>query len=133
MADTTGRYPLSTANGQYIPLDVMRPNSMMSKTFVTGSSTGALTCPASIEILEIFADQDLIITFAASSASAAALSDGTSVADSYILKANTLAAISPPIGKKSFALRAITANGTALINFIESWSGLALASQSTRR
>jgi hypothetical protein len=64
---------------------------------------------------------------------AAALVDGTIVTDAIFVPANSISFISPPVDKLSLAMRGVTAGGTALINFLENWSGLSLQSQVTRR
>jgi hypothetical protein len=133
MADLKGRYPLATADGQSIPLDVVRPNGCIEKTFATGASTAAMDVPAAIDVFSIFATEDCIIKFATSAASAAALTDGVFAADTMKIVAGLVTFLSPPIGKRSFALRAVSANGVATINFYENWSGLSLSSQPTRR
>lgn len=133
MANVKNRYPLATADGQYIPLAVIRPRSCLLQTILTASGSTAQDIPADVDYLQVFADQDFIIQFAASGASAAAPVSGTPVIDAIILQKNVTQVISPPIDKKSFSLRALTVNGTALISFLEPWNALALQSQITRR
>jgi hypothetical protein len=133
MADLDKIYPLSTSDGQSIPLDVIRGKSCVSKTFLSSASSTAITVPSTAKILEIYADQDVLIQFAASAAVAAALVDGTIVTDAIFVPANSISFISPPVDKLSLAMRGVTAGGTALINFLENWSGLSLQSQVTRR
>lgn len=133
MADVSNRYPLSTADGQYIPLDVVRPHGSLTKTFTAAGSTAAMDVPSTVDIMTFLCDQDCILQFAASSASAAAMVDGTLKADAFFVYANTITNISPPIGKKSFALRGDSASGIAKINYLETWAGLSLQSQITRR
>ena len=133
MADLKARYPLATADGQSIPLDVVRPHGCIEKTFATGASTAAMTVPSTIDVFSIFCDEDCILTFHASGASAAALTDGVLATDTMKIIAGLVTILSPPVGKRSFALRACTANGIATINFYENWSGLATQSQYPRR
>jgi hypothetical protein len=77
--------------------------------------------------------QDCIMTFAASSPSAAALVDGVVAADTILLYADIATTVSPPIGKMLFSLRGVSLAGTALVNYFESWAGTTLQSQLTRR
>lgn len=133
MADLKNRYPLATAEGTLIPLDVVRPHGALTKTTATGASTAALTVPATVDIMIITPTEDTIVTFAASSASAAALSDGVMAADTFICMKDVSTVLTPPIDKKTYALRAVSTAGTAVINFIENWTGASLASQITRR
>lgn len=133
MADLKGRYPLATADGQSIPLDVIRPHGCIEKSFATGASTAAMDIPATIDVFSIIVTEDCIIKFAAAAASASALSDGVLATDVMKIVAGLVTFISPPIGKRSFALRGTLNSGTASINFYENWSGLSLSSQPTRR
>ena len=133
MANVKNRYPLSTSDGQYIPLDVVRPKSCLLQSILTSSGSTAKDVPMDVEFLQIFSDQDLVIQFATSAAVAAALVSGTIVADAILVQKSVLQTISPPIDKKSFSLRALTASGTALISFLEPWNALSLQSQITRR
>lgn len=133
MASIKNRYPLSTSDGQYIPLAVVRPESCLLLSIVTASATTAKDVPADVEFFQIVSDQDLIIQFAASGATAAAPVSGTIVADAIFIQKDLLQVVSPPIDKKNFSLRALTASGTALISFLEPWNALSLQSQITRR
>lgn len=133
MANIKNRYPLATADGQYIPLAVIRPRSCLLQTILTASGSAAQDVPADVDYMQIFADQDLIIQFAASGASAAAPVSGTPVTDAILIQKNVIQIVSPPIDKKSFSLRALTVNGTALVSFLEPWNALSLQSQITRR
>ena len=133
MASVKNRYPLSTSDGQYIPLAVVRPASCLLQSILTASGSAAQDVPADVDFFQVFADQDFVIQFAASSASAAAPVSGTPVTDGIILQKNVTHIVSPPIDKKSFSLRAVTVNGTALISFLEPWNALSLQSQITRR
>jgi len=133
MADLKGRYPLATADGQSIPLDIVRPHGILSKTFITASGTAALTCPAAVDMMEVISSEDCLIQFASSAASASALVDGTLKVSAVYIPADVIKIITPPIGMKSFSIIGITNAGIAVIQFLESWSGMSLASQSTRR
>ncbi len=133
MADLKNRYPLSAADGTPIPLDIVRPHGTLTKTFATGASTAALTVPATVDIMSVTPTEDVLVTFAASAASAAALSDGVMAASSMICMKDVTSILTPPVDKKSYALRGVSAAGTAVVNFFENWTGTSLASQITRR
>lgn len=133
MANIPNRYPLATADGQSIPLDVVRPNSSVQRSFTTGAGSTALSLPASTEVMVVYTDKDCLIQFAASAAVATAYVDGTIKADSFFIPASTLVVLSPIPEKPSFSLIGIAAAGTAYINFLEKWSGMALQSQFNRR
>ncbi len=133
MADLEGRYPFSTADGKAIPLDIVRPYGSMKKSFAVESSTAAIVVPDTIEVLAVMANEDCIIQFAASSASASAFTDGVLKEDSFFIAADLLTVVSPPLGKKSFALIGDSASGIAIIQFLQKWAGLSLASQINKR
>ena len=133
MADIEGRYPFSTADGKSIPLDIIRPYGILKKSFLSASSTAALTCPTAIEVMTLISDSDCIIQFAAAAAVASALSDGVLKNDAIFVPADILTVISPPLGKKSFAIIGDSENGVAVIQFLQTWKGLSLASQVSRK
>lgn len=133
MSDLKARYPLSTPDGQAIPLDVVRPYGLVFKTFLSSGPTAALTIPAAIEVFSILASEDCLIKFAASAASAAVPADGVMAADTGIASKDILTVLSPPVDKKSISLIGLSANGTATLSYYENWSGLSLQSQITRR
>ena len=72
MANIPNRYPLATADGQAIPLDVVRPNSSVQIALVTGAGSAALSLPTSTEVMVVYTDNDCLIQFAASAAVATA-------------------------------------------------------------
>jgi hypothetical protein len=133
MSDQEKRYPLSTPDGRAIPFEVLRPLGFISKTFTSAGSTASIAIPATVQVLSVYATEECIVTFAASGASAAAIVDGTLVDDTVFIPAETLMVLSPPIDFAAFAIRGVSANGTARIQFIDHWAGLALASQYIRR
>jgi hypothetical protein len=133
MSDLDKRYPLSTADGQAIPLEIIKPHGIIKKSFLSSAATAAMAVPSTIDIIAISADQDVIVQFASSSASAAALVDGVLTEDAVYIQKDIITVVSPPIDKKSFSIIGDTANGTAIFQFIERWGGISLASQITRR
>lgn len=133
MANIPNRYPLATADGQAIPLDVVRPNSSVQLSLTTGAGSTALSLPASTEVMVILATKDCLIQFAASAAVATAYVSGTLKADSFFIPANTLIVLSPIPEKTSFSMIALAEAGSAYINFLEKWAGMALQSQFNRR
>ena len=133
MANIPNRYPLATADGQSIPLDVVRPNSSVQLTIATGAGSTSLSLPASTEVMVIYATKDCLIQFAESAAVATPYTSGTIKADSFFIPASTLMVLSPIPEKTSFSLIALAEAGIAYINFLEKWSGMALQSQFNRR
>lgn len=133
MTDVAGRYPLSTAEGTPIPLEVIRPYGTVSKTFTAVGASSTVDVPATVDVFSVLSTEDCVIQFAASSASASALVDGVLTADAITIVANLLTTVSPPIDKRNMSLRGLTASGSAYFNFYEKWAGLSLSPQSTRR
>ena len=133
MANIPNRYPLSTSDGQAIPLDVIRPNSSVQIALVTGAGSAALSLPTSTEVMVVYATQDCLIQFATTDAAATAFVAGTIKTDSIFIPASTIIVLSPVPEKTSFSLIALSAPGSAYITFLEKWSGMALQSQFNRR
>ncbi len=132
MADVAARYPISTPTGEAIPLDVVRPVSALRKTFASGAATAAIALTSTIDVIIVYATQDMWVAFAASAPVAAVPADGTLTADLFFVPAGMHMTISPPIGKRSISLIGDTAAGIAYIQLLENWSALALSSQLTR-
>lgn len=133
MTDVKNRYPLSTSDGKYIPMEVIRPNSFLSVDFTAIGASAAEDVPAAVELFSVFSNEDCFIQFAAAAASATAIVSGTPKVDAIMIPANVIVTISAPIDKKSFSVRGLTASGTLNCNFLETWTGLSLSSQITRR
>ena len=51
MANVSKRYPLSTADGKYIPLDVIRPLSLLKLTTSNSAGSASVEIPADVELL----------------------------------------------------------------------------------
>lgn len=133
MSEPDKRYPLSSPEGRAIPLEIIRPYGCLTKSFTAIGSTASITIPAEISIMSVLADEDCIIQFATSSASAEALVDGTVQANAAFVPAGIIIVLSPAQGLGTFAIRGIANSGSAKIQYIDRWAGLALASQFIRR
>lgn len=133
MANIPNRYPLATADGQSIPLDVVRPNASVQLALTTISGSASLSLPTATEVMVVYSTRDCLIQFAENAAVATAYTPGTIKADSFFIPASTLLVLSPIPEKTSFSLIALTEAGIAYINFLEKWSGMALQSQFNRR
>lgn len=124
----SGRYPLSTASGDAIPLDVVRPLGFVSIAFITGSDTATLTLPDDTSIISCITDQDCIIGFGVAPG---AVSDRV-VKDSVSLVSKVMHIAIAPISL-DIRVRGISQAGTLLINIFDSWEALFLNNQSERR
>ena len=133
MADLDFRYPLSTAEGTAIPLDVIRPYGIIKIPFTSGSGSSSITIPSDVEVLNVYSDVDCLIQFATSNASASALVDNTFKSDAMYVSADVFTIISPPVDKKAFSIRGISASGNCVVQYLRKWTALALQPQFARR
>ena len=99
MVNVSKRYPLSTADGKYIPLDVIRPLSLLKLTTSNSAGSASVEIPADVELLRIKSSVDASIQFFASSTVTVATVAGTPKPTALFLPANTVVIISQPIGK----------------------------------
>lgn len=133
MAKMPRRYPLSTADGQAIPLDVVRPYSLLAiGTSATAGSTDN-SVPAEIELMTVLSTTDAFIQFFTTATVAEALTANTEKPDALFLPAGLLIVVCPPTEKSHYSIRALVTAGTAYVQFLESWTGLTLQSQINRR
>lgn len=127
------RYPLSTADGKSIPLDAVRPYSFLALGVTPGAGTAAKQLPAEVELFSVMATVDCYLRFYAVATVVGAMVTDTEVLDTLFIPAGLHIVVSPPIGKEFFSARALSAAGTLYMQFLESWTGLTLQSQITRR
>lgn len=127
MASTTQRYPLSTPEGSAIPLEIMKPHSFMQKSF-GAVVTAAQNVPDGVEIMSITVTENCLIRFGAA---AVAPVDGVNYPDTVLIEADARVCIAPKAA--TFTLIGLTSSGTAYVQFIEKWAGLALTKQLTGR
>lgn len=133
MADSAKRYPLSNAQGDSIPLDVIRPVSAAQTTFTTGAATTAIAIPDTVEVILLLADADCWAKFAASASVAAIPANNTITADLLFIPAGFQLTVAPPVGKKSLSFIGDSASGTVFTQLLETWTGTSLLSQQARR
>ena len=133
MANVSKRYPLSTADGKYIPLDVIRPLSLLKLTTSNSAGSASVEIPADVELLRIKSSVDASIQFFASSTVTVATAAGTPKPNALFLPANTVVIISQPIGKNWFSIINDAAAGNCIVEYLECWNALSLQSQITRR
>ncbi len=126
MADVLGRYPLSTADGQAIPNDTIRPKALY-KIALTTSATSELTLTAGYKTAVLYSDIDCYVKFGGT----ASVPSTTPVTDELFLPAGTIMTVSPEQMKVSAA--ALTGTGSLFITLVATWSALSLELQNTRR
>lgn len=133
MADTSRRYPLSTAQGDSIPLDVIRPVSAVATTITSASASSAITIPSIVEIVIMLSDVDCWAKFASSASVAAIPTNNTITADLLFVPANLQLSVAPPPDKKSLSFIAASTSGRVVTQLLETWTGTSLQSQQPRR
>ena len=126
MADVLGRYPLSTADGQAIPNDTIRPKALY-KIALTTSATSELTLTAGYKTVVLYSDVDCYVKFGGT----ASVPSTTPVTDELFLPAGTIMTVSPEQMKISAV--ALTGTGSLFVTLVATWSALSLELQNTRR
>jgi len=121
MASSKQRYPLSTLNGQYIPLDVIRPSGLIKASYLSASATAAAALPAGAELLLVRSTTDCFIKFANSSATKPT---STVIADTLYLRRGEIQVISPM--NLFYSVIGDTVNGDLFIQILETWMTLSL-------
>jgi hypothetical protein len=127
MASTTQRYPLSTADGKSIPLDVIRPLGLLFKTF-TSVVSADIAVPGTCEIISFTATEDCIICFGSA---ASVPADGSLLSNGVFIPQNLRITVAPTAA--TFTVIRHTADGYVAVQFIDKWAGLALETQYSRR
>ena len=134
MTDVAGRYPLSSADGQAIPLDIIRPEGLIMVEFTEFAGSTGVKLSESTDCFMLKSDRECLIRFSTSGATVASIPvAGTEALDYLFVPANYLAMISPPIGKRFASIIGLTTSGTCIIQYLQSWSGLRSKSQNNRR
>lgn len=128
MSSSTQRYPLSTPDGVAIPLEVIKAHSLVKKSFLSASATAALTVPADVELMMVSATRDCIIRFGAA---ASVPADGVALADAVYVYADMVVFVAPHLS--TFTIIGAAADGSAVIQYLQKWAGLALSTQYSKR
>ena len=126
MADVLGRYPLSTADGQAIPNDTIRPKAAY-RIFASITPTAELTLAAGYKTAVLYSDVDCFIRFGGVSS----VPSTTPVTDELFLPAGTVMTVSPEQMKISVCTQA--GSGYLHVTLVATWSALSLELQNTRR
>lgn len=132
MADTPGRYPLATPDGQSIPLDVLYPHSFTRLAFNSGSNVST-DIPTDAVLAEIYADNKCKICLGA--ATTADVS-GTNYTDEYFIPANLTTERKVRIylkEKATLQVWGLGAAGVLYINYLIPWTSLQLQTNLDRR
>ena len=127
MPATTQRYPLSTPEGVAIPLDVFKPHSFLRKSYLAGAASAAVSVPASVEIMSVTSDTDILVKFGGTAVIPA---DNVLAENTVLIEKNSRVCVAPTAA--TFTIIGISEAGTCSIQFIDKWAGLAVQTQYTR-
>lgn len=129
VSDIVNRYPLSTPNGQSIPLDVVKPIGLLRINFNSSSFTSAT------DLASTYADKVFIATttedcYIHIGATPAVPVSGIMQVDTIFIPAG--ATLSFVMDSLKIAAIGVTAVGRLDIQICETWAGLAIAAQINR-
>lgn len=127
MADPNARYPLATADGVPVPNETIRPRGFYSIA-VSGTASTLLTLTGNYKTVTLCSTVDCIIRFGAT---ASVPADRTLLSDAMFLPKNVVVTVSP--GTMSISAIAISTSGSLYVTVIESWAGLGMEYQFSRR
>ena len=127
MAAPVDIYPLSTSEGVAIPLEVVAPTGYMFLHF-SDVATAVIALPATSDMIILNSDEDCILRF--SNNLAVLPAEGIVVPDTLFLRKNMQVVVYPQ--QKFLSVRRLVLDGTLHIQFIDTWHGLALATQYER-
>ena len=128
---TANLYPLSTINGTPIPLDILRPTGVLRKSFLFSGATTAEALPSTAGVIMLRSTKDCFIKFANSSATKpTSATPSVVVTDTLYLQKNEVQVVAPSL--LYYSVIGDTEDGVLTIQFIETWSAVALPMQVTR-
>ena len=120
-------YSLSTEEGKAIPLDVIRPLSLIITSWGTGGSA-VVTIPATWKIATFFCEKGCYVQFAAANATTLAV-ENFEHTDTLFVPPNTIVASTVVAGIAKIVGYSATVGSKIVIQQIQKWSGLALKRQ----
>ena len=124
---TGQRYPFATADGIAIPSDIIKPLGVLRQTFSHLIATVPVAIPAAVEVISFLATEDCIVVFGVA---ATVPVNAVLLADALFVPANIIVQAAPPLSNMSVI--GLTASGTLMAQYIESWAGLTRTTQLTR-
>ncbi len=127
MPSTTKRYPLSTPDGSYIPLDVIKPNGLilLSHSAVVSAS---ISIPEDIEIISFLSSTDCLVNFGGT---ASVPADGVLSQNTVLIPADMRISVAPT--STTFTVISYSDSGIISCQLIDKWAGLTLETQQQRR
>lgn len=122
------RYPFSTANGDSIPLDIVRPLTMLTRNFTNTEGTPVIEFPATSDVFSMLATANCILVFGKE---AELPVDGTIIPNAIFVPKDRM--ITFQALDKKFSVIGLTQSGTVYFTALTKWSGLALDMQLRRQ
>lgn len=120
MAAATDLYPFSTAKGDAVPLEIVRPKSLTAFAFAVNTAAD-ITIPAGYTTCWLYATEDCVLRLSATNLPNALVS-GTEYADAIFIPANTPISVFLAAGEAS--LLGLATAGILYINSITQWAAL---------
>lgn len=122
-------YPFTTEDSIAIPLDIIRPLSLIKKSFLA-AGTSVLTIPVGWSVASFFSPTGCIIQFAAAAIPNPPV-DGIAYADALLVPPNCIVTSTVLEGVATVvSLAGVT--GYVVAQHIQKWSGLVLKRQVSR-
>ena len=133
MSLVSKRYPLSTSDGKYIPLDVVRPSSLITFSLLSATGSTPTILPDETELIKVRSSVDAFFQFFSASTAMTPVVAGTPKDSAIFLPANVDVILSPPVDKAWYSAIGATGPGILYMQILECWNGLTLQSQISRR
>ena len=120
-------YPFATQDGKAIPLDILKPSSLVFYAFTDVAKTD-IVIPTTSQVAIFLASEACLLSF---EGSLIALTSGIEYTKTLLIPKDVIVA---SVIQGTFAqIRGLTASGTLYVQLIEKWAGLALDKQFTRK
>lgn len=120
-------YPLSSQKGDAIPLEIVKPLSLISFSFATNVAAD-VTIPAAYNCCWLYATEDCILRFSATNLPAGLVS-GTEYDKALFIPKGTPLVVQVTPGECS--LLGGAAAGKLYVNHVQQWAGLTQSNQSS--
>jgi len=120
-------YPFATQDGKAIPLDIIKPSGIITKTFTLAAAS--FTIPAGYKVGTFLATVGCLVRFGATLPNP--LVDATLYEDTLLVPNDTI--VTSSILSTTVYVKGLAESGTLYVQLIEKWIGLALDKQFTRK
>lgn len=114
-------YPFSTARGDAVPLEIVRPLGLAMFTFDV-NTVGSITIPAGFNTCWLYATEECVVNFSPASSLPGALGEGTEYPSTIFIPKQTPICIQVAPGEGS--LLGLATAGRLYVNNIQQWAAL---------